>query len=119
MCLAGWYLALWTLLCVDLSIMLLTRPRLQQLVTASELGTLHVRMPRRVARETPVEMALRTRHHQSVLVRGRQHESIDCQHVTAARARTAQWVAVGVDKELRIPCLVCTAKPCKDLVAVH
>lgn len=113
------YLAFWTLLCVGLTIVLLTCPRLQQLVTATELRALHVSVPRRVTWETPVEVALCARHHQSVLVRGRQHVTIDRQHVAAARTRAPQRVTVGINKELCIPRLVCTAQSHKDLIAVH
>lgn len=99
--------------------MLLVCPRLQQLVTALELGALHARMPRRMAREAPVELALGARHHQAVLVGGRQRAAVDRQHVAAAWTRPAQWVAVGLNEELRVACLVGTAQSRKNLVAVH
>jgi len=98
---------------------LFTRPGLQQLVTATKLGTLHLRMPRRVARKTPVKMTLGACDHQSKLVGGRQHFIVYRQHVAAARTRPTQWITVGVNKELRVVCLICTAQPRKDLIAMH
>jgi len=113
------YLALWTLLRVDLSVVLLACPRLEQLVTAPEVGAPHVGVPGGVAQETPVKLALRARHHHAKFVTGREQFPVDRQHVTAARACAAQRVTVGIDQKLRVACLVCTAKPRKDLVAVH
>jgi len=98
---------------------LLARPRLEQLVTTPEVGAPHVGVPGGVAREAPVKLALRARHHHTKFVTGREEIPVDRQHVAAARARAAQRVAVGIDQELRVARLVCTTEPRKDLVAVH
>jgi len=113
------HLALGALLCVGLPVVLLARPHLEQLVATSELCALHVRVPRRVARETPVQTTLCARHHQTVAVRGREDAGVNGKHVAAPWTRAAQRVTVGIQEELRVPGLVRAAEPREDLIAVH